>query len=247
MAKKEYLAQQVEEAAIQAQEHGSRDFFSFCEPAVQMAVEREIARYPSADCLFFGGHENCERRMMAIFPKGMDPGYGEFPISCIQMQVGESIGHRDVLGAITSLGAERDRIGDIQLQGSLCQVYASEPIAAFLINELKEVGGSSVKPEIIPLSEAFATEPVYTDISATVSSMRADTLLHAAFKMSRQEASDLIKNGKVLVNHKAIAKASYTAKEGDLFSVRSKGRLLIGEILGTTKKGNIRIILRKLS
>jgi len=78
-----------------------------------------------------------------------------------------------------------------------------------------------------------------------LSSMRIDTLLHNAFKLSRTEAAEYVKNDKVQVNHRPVSKPSAVLKEGDVVSVRSKGRFIVGETLGTTKKGNVRVRLRK--
>jgi RNA-binding protein YlmH len=71
--------------------------------------------------------------------------------------------------------------------------------------------------------------------------------MHAAFRISRSEAAALVKADKVKINHQPVAKPSVNVKDGDVVSVRSKGRIQVGDVQATTKKGNLRLKLRKFS
>jgi RNA-binding protein YlmH len=245
MGQKDFLLKQIEDAALQASERGGRVFFGFYEPAVQLAVEREIARYPQADCLFFGGSEYCERKMLSVFRKGSAPAEGEFPIACVQFAIGEGASHRDVLGALTGLGVEREKVGDIHFKDGLCQFFAPSALAGYFVDSLTGVGSQKVSPKQVELSSAFESEPEFSDLEVVVSSLRIDTILHNAYRLSRSDAADYVKNDKVQINHRPCLKPSALLKEGDVVSVRSKGRLAVGPILATTKKGNYRLRLRK--
>jgi RNA-binding protein YlmH len=67
------------------------------------------------------------------------------------------------------------------------------------------------------------------------------------YKLSRSEAAALIKAEKVKINDAAIVKPSVTLKPNDIVSVRTKGKFIFDDVLGNTKKGNLKIRVRKFS
>lgn len=52
-----------------------------------------------------------------------------------------------------------------------------------------------------------------------------------------------IESGQVFVNGKLISSNGYEPKEGDIISVRGKGRFILDSINGQTKKGRISVRL----
>ncbi len=61
-------------------------------------------------------------------------------------------------------------------------------------------------------------------------------------KTSRTKAKEIVNSGRVFVNFENIIKDSKTLKEEDILTIRGKGRFIIKNIEGNTKKG--RIILK---
>ena len=112
---------------------------------------------------------------------------------------------------------------------------------------MNRIGRFSVAPKKASLNEIIVFEPNFIDMDIIVPSMRADAVIHAVFRISRSEASALIKAEKVKVNHKAINKPAVSLKEGDVLSVRSKGRIIIDAASGVTKKGNIKLRIKKFA
>ena len=55
----------------------------------------------------------------------------------------------------------------------------------------------------------------------------------------------MVKGGKVRVNWEEEGSPSKEVKQGDVISLRGKGRIILEEITGTTKKDRIKIMIRK--
>ena len=75
--------------------------------------------------------------------------------------------------------------------------------------------------------------------------MRLDKFLKVSRLIKRRTvANEACDAGRVLVNDKT-AKASLNVKEGDVISFRSRGRVELAEVRGTTKKGRYAITLKR--
>lgn len=248
MVQKDFLSSKIQDAAEKSSEDNTVIYLDFYEPTIQMLVEREIVRYPRSECLFFGGHEYCERKMLAISSKGHEPELNDFPIACLQIeQPNAQIKHQDVLGALMGLGIERAKIGDINIVNDMIQIFTVGNLGEYISDNLTQINKYNVKTAIVPKSEILAVEPTFKELNIIVPSLRVDALIHSIYKLSRNEAAALIKAEKVKVNHQSISKPSAKAKTDDLISVRTKGRFIIGEITGTTKKGNSKLTVKKFN
>ena len=177
----------------------------------------------------FGGYALAERQMAAFIPDALFF-QQDYPISCIQIRpaaekFAESLTHRDYLGAILNLGIERSKIGDILVDGKTAHVFCHENMAPFLMQELCRVR--------------------HTNVSGTVSSVRLDSVIALAFSTSRSSIISLIEGGKVFVNGKNILSNGYNLKEGDIVSVRGRGKFRFEEVGGITKKNRYHISLAR--
>ena len=82
------------------------------------------------------------------------------------------------------------------------------------------------------------------EIKIEVAGARLDKALADLTPLSRAVANEQIKEGKVLVNG-AVKKAKYTVKEGDIISMRGRGRMKVEAITGTSRKGRIGVYLKR--
>lgn len=249
MVQKDFLSARIEDSAIKASQFGSVIYSDFFEPNLQHIIEREIGRYPQSDCEFFGGHDYCERKMLCIFPKGENPLLEEYPIDLVRIKATKNaqIAHPDVLGSVLGLGIEREKIGDINITDDVIQVFVSTPLGEFICNNLGKINKYDVQVECVSVSEAIVVEPKFTNMSIIIPSMRLDAIIHTVFRISRNEAASFVKGEKVFINHIPVTKPSVNLKSGDVISVRSKGRFIVEEITGNTKKGNIKLSVKKFS
>ncbi len=248
MGQKDFLSSQIQDAAERSHDGNAVIYLDFYEPTIQMLVEREIVRYPKSECLFFGGHEYCERKMLAISSKGNEPELDDFPITCLQIErPTDQIKHQDVLGALMGLGIERAKIGDINIMNDMIQIFTVSNLGEYISDNLIQISKYDVKTKIVTKSDVIAVEPIFNELNIIVPSLRVDALIHSIYKLSRNEAAALIKAEKVKVNHQSISKPSAKVKTGDLISVRTKGRFIVGDVTGSTKKGNSKLIVKKFT
>ena len=249
MAQKDFLSERLEESARMASENMIRIYTNFYEPNLQHIIEREMGRYPGSGCTFFGGHEFTERKMLCVHPRGKGPSDDEFPIDCIQVDLPKKSGvsHRDALGSVLALGIERDQIGDITVRDNMVQLFAAKPVGELIAGELRGMGKWDVKARIASRDEVKVYRPVFAEVSVIIPSMRIDALIHGVYRLSRNEAAAFVKGEKVFINHEAVTKPGRDVKEGDIVSVRSKGRFIVEKVAGQTKKGNIKIDVKKFS
>ena len=130
MAQKDFLYSRLEDAAEKAVRWDQAVYGDFYEENLQHGIEREIGRYPEADCAFFGGQEYSRRKMLSVFPKGDVPGIQAYPLDLIFISVRGDVSHRDYLGALLGLGdaavlcdsgVDQGHIALVRLRSLLCQ------------------------------------------------------------------------------------------------------------------------------
>lgn len=198
------------------------------------------------DYRLFGGYEFAERQMIAFIPDALSY---TFPIICLRIypshpKFAEELTHRDVLGALMSLGIDRGRIGDIRQNGSDVFIFCEEGIADYLLQSLDRIRHTSVKGEITnPGSFQFKQE--FAPVCGIVSSARLDAVVSLAAKTSRSKGAQMIQAQKVFVNERTATSGSYACREGDVISIRGLGKYLYEGGSGETRKGRIKVSLKK--
>ena len=220
-------------------------FFDFYDPSQQMHINRELRNgyvYP----YFFGGHSLCERKMLCLSSEKVDNEEKIiWPMSLCVCKINFPVDHRMVLGAVMSLGITRETLGDIIIDEDRIQIVAKDHIAQFIAMNIEKLNNHKVHFKDSPIENIIISEPKTTFFNVSVASLRLDAIISSACGMSREVATEIIKKGKVKINHEEKTKPSQIAEIGDLFSVRGIGRFLLEESIGTTKKGRIKITIKK--
>ncbi len=153
--------------------------------------------------------------------------------------------HRDVLGALMGLGLERKNFGDIIFAPGCAKVLCLEKTSSFVLENLTSVGKASVSCVKGQMDSIAPREERCKEIRATVASLRLDSIAAAGYGTSRSKMASEIAAEKIKLNWQSVKNASQAVKEGDVLSIRGRGRLEICEITGTTKKGRIGILLKR--
>jgi RNA-binding protein YlmH len=78
-----------------------------------------------------------------------------------------------------------------------------------------------------------------------VASLRLDALVSTAVRVSREKASQLVKQGLVSVSGAYDAQPASILDQGQVFSVRGYGRFILDTVGNETKKGRIHIKILK--
>ena len=201
---------------------------------------------PGVSYAFWGGTELAERKILCFYTEQFL--IEQFPISILQItpsniKFSENLTHRDYLGAILNLGIERCKIGDIMIDEKCAYVFVDTNMKDYISSSLEKVKHTKVKCTETELQ--FSFEQRFKEISGSVSSVRLDSVIALAFQASRISMLAMISGGKVFVNGRMLTSNSYRLKEGDIVSVRGKGKFIYQEEKDLTKKGKIKIVLRK--
>lgn len=193
---------------------------------------------------FWGGYEEAQRVMLGCFPDWADG--DEFPLTAVTFKYrpADTVSHRDVLGSLMGLGFKREAVGDILIGNGYSVAFVSEDIADYIVSQLEKIGRVGVTAHVgfegeLPKSDTLA------DFSVTVASLRLDCVVAAIVGISRGAAAEKITQGFVSVNSFATEKITLTVNEGDIITVRGKGKFIIGSDGGTTRKNRVVLNYKK--
>lgn len=222
---------------------------SFLDPRQLELAEAALQKRPDLAYTVYGGYPGAERNALYIYPAQHQSALPEITAVTVSW-IGDDdeISHRDLLGAVLALGLRRDQVGDIiMLHDGGAAVLVTGSKAEYVCANLTRVGHLTVncsmtEPERLSLEKDDGKE-----IKGTVASMRADALLSLGFGISRSRIVLLIKGGVVRVNWRPVISPSLLLKKGDQVSLKGRGRLLISAVEGETRKGRIRVKLKKYS
>jgi len=220
----------------------------FLDPYGQEIAETVAANYQGIRVDFEGGYQGAERAR-AIFVHEDFPGTpAGFDIDCLEAKWNGQfarLSHRDVLGALMGLGIERDCLGDLLVTADAVKIICDTKMADYLLLNLTQIGAVSVSCERVGLDTIAPKEERCKEIRATVASLRVDSIAASGFGSSRSRAAADIAADKLKLNWQPVKNASQTVKEGDVLSMRGRGRLEVAEVRGQTKKGRTVVVLKR--
>lgn len=224
--------------------------------SASLSAAAALARSTAGRFIFWGGFEGAERVVMLSVPDYIDSDdpneiftvyADECPLSAVRIEKDKfsDIGHRDYLGAVMGLGLTRESVGDICVQPDGCDIVALPNAAKYIEDNLTGAGRATLKAKQIPLSEVRAPQVNIKETSITVASPRLDAVAGEIFSLSRSAAAQAIASGAVTVNDEQVLKADRRLSPKDKIVLRGKGRAILGEEFTQTKKGRVRIEVKK--
>lgn len=187
-----------------------------------------------------GGNNYAERKIAVFSPKEIY--YEEelpiviLSIAPINSKFADHLSHRDFLGAILNLGIHRNKIGDIFVKENNAFVYCKKDISDYIMEHLFKIKHTQVS---IHKTECTSVEivPNLKEITGTISNVRLDSLIATAFHATRSSIIAYIEERKVFINGRLTTSNGANVKEGDIISVRGKGRFIFHGVVKETKKG----------
>lgn len=222
----------------------------FLSPAQRASVEKFIALLGYPSHVFFGGYDGAERTICFFLPQWqseedalLDP-----PITLLRatyQRGGGDISHRDILGSLLGLGIVREKVGDLLVGETHCDILLLPELASFVEGNLEKAGRTSLVVKAMPLEDLTVPEVKVKEIKDTVATLRLDAVMSSGFSLSRGKCSDLISTGKVLLNHKECKKNDKPVAEGDTISCRGLGKCHMKKVGGLSKKGRIMIEMER--
>jgi len=97
------------------------------------------------------------------------------------------------------------------------------------------------EPKIEPIIE----EEKIKEVRTTVASLRLDAVASSGFSVSRTKLVSAVNAGLLQVNWQPAKGPSQEVKEGDIISMRGRGRMKVEAITGTSRKGRIGVYLKR--
>ena len=212
----------------------------FLTPAEQRSVA-EYFKYKPITVSFDGGHESAERTRVVF----TNADWGEYERSelftalKIEWRPQDTLGHRDILGALMALGIKRDTVGDIVMEEHSAVLVCLPELGGYIAEKLSKVGRVGVNVTEISLDGLSAKKEVLSVKTNTVASLRLDAVLCAAFGLSRAKAAEHIAAGRVNLDHTQCLQPAKELSEGSLLSVRGMGRVKLLEVGSVSRKGRV--------
>jgi RNA-binding protein YlmH len=258
MDEHELLKRRILELAERAVERGypcHTAFIPLSEQSLLKELESEKRailnqnKIGEASFFLYGGNEESESKVLFLFPEYADlesekekEAEGE-TILCLHIEgkkaeFAEEMTHRDYLGALMSLGYEREQFGDILVQGKEAYVFLFKAIAPEVQKSLLSVRHTYVKSTILSPKEC-PFHPQKEEKLINVASPRLDAVIGEVFSLSREEAQRSIEKGEVLVGTSVVENSAAFLKGGELIAMRGKGKFLFLREEKTSRKGRL--------
>lgn len=240
------MKKRLEDLSRQAYASGSYRFTGFLSPSDAAAVFETDG---AGSAKLWGGAEGCER-VMIRFGDPEELGYEvDFPISTLKIspvnpKFAEDLSHRDYLGTLMNLGIERDTIGDMVIRNGEAFIFVSEQIAVFICENVTCVKHTNVRCSCCA-GESVEITPEFEEIKLILPSLRMDAMVSKLCNLSRNAASGMFAEGRVLVNGRVCPGVSTAVTEGDVIALRGYGKFIFDGTEGETKKGNLVVSVRK--
>lgn len=249
------LLARILDKAIQAEKSRSITNTDFLDPYQQKLALKALNGPKGMNCLgeveycFNGGFEEAERKIITFSGKYDLGNEWENPIKIlnIELRADANLSHRDYLGSIMGLGIKREKIGDIIVKENSATVIVLKDIAEYILYNLQKIGRISTNVEYGSPEDISSTElSKFKEIKCTVPSLRLDCIVSHGFGLSRSKTVPLFSANRVFLNWEPESKLSAQIKEGDVISIKGKGRIILSEIGNVTRKGRIAVVIKKL-
>jgi len=192
-----------------------------------------------------GGYPEAERIKAALVPVDCHWFDGDLQIAILHISpsaFAEALTHRDYLGAILAMGITRDVLGDIIVSPEGAYVVCDRPMAAYIGDNLSQIGREAVSVEVVDTMGQAAKRP-YRRETVTVAGLRLDAVLAKAFRISRDASAALVRKGDVKLDFRPVSSPSAPVEEGSLISCKGHGRIKIMSVGGLTRKRRIPVEL----
>ena len=183
------------------------------------------------------GNEDSESKAILIYPDYMNE------VNAADKK-DYDIAHKDVLGSLLSLGIKREKVGDIIINDEAIYFYIRNEILDYVLLNLEKIKNYGVDLEVIDLEMPLARAIDYEEKLVTCASARLDLVLANVYNLSRGDAKNAIEAGLVKINYKVTYKISETLDVGDLVSMRRRGRFIVGDYLGLSKKDKLKLFIK---
>ncbi len=246
MAKKNILHERISDVINRCLTKDRAEFLGFLNEQERAKSEKILHMAAFSNFRFWGGFEQAQRVLLGLFPSWQEADSSLFELDGLFFSVKsyETLTHRDILGAVLSLGIERNSIGDIVLLEDKIVIFAKKSVANFISSSLQKAKHSSLK-FMQNYSEKIDIQPKYKQMSSTIASERLDCVLGAILRKSREKSCEVLRLGFVKLNYLETYTRTQKVKNGDIISVKGYGKFRVNSIENKTKKDRLKLEFEK--
>ena len=250
------LLSRIEELADSCRNQYMITHSEFLDLRQRSLAQKKMASEGGLKCGFYGGFEEAERVIAVFLPDYVpEETAGEHfaaeeednPLTVLRMTKKKgtpALSHRDYLGALMGLGIRREVTGDILVRDDGADVIVLRSMAEYIRTNMSQAGRSGLSVEEVPVRELIRPASDARERKVSVASLRLDSVVGAAFGLSRSKALEAVRSGIVFVNGLETLKPDYPLQEGDKVVMRHRGRTILKEVGGKTGKGRTHITLQ---
>lgn len=216
------------------------------------SVEKFLRSEKVNNYFCYGGNENAERVIFVFYPEKLDEEMAKKNLENILLVIKienskeEDYEHRVYLSAIMKLGLKREKIGDIIVLNTGAEIVVFEENVDYLINGLKQLTRfRKSKFFLLNINELSKKELNFEEFTIIVSSIRLDCFVAELAKCSRTKAEEYIEFGKIFINSIQELKSAKKLSNGDIITIRGKGKFIFENIVKETSKNRFVIQIQK--
>ncbi len=226
-------------------------FSSFLNDREQFEAESFLSSRRDVTAEFWGGNEACTRKILRVCGEDCfaPDDHSDFPVFSLTLtyRKADKPGHRDFLGSFMALGIKRETLGDIFVGEGVTAVYCTKTARDMITDGVLTVGrvGVSVEDGITDEALAFIRPPDFEEITVIIASERVDCIVSGITGISREKSASLIRSGGLMLNYSECGNVSRMVSVGDVITLRGYGKFIVCGDAETTKKGRIKIELKK--
>ena len=217
-------------------------------------VEAFLKKIGFQNYKLYGGFEEAERKILIVYPEKytedmLSKNFNKL-LSIVRVELGEEekgkYAHRNYLGGIVKLGLKREKVGDILVFDDGADIITLPEFAEILKSELSSLTRfQNSKIQVMELGQIRKLELKLEEVKIIVPSLRLDNIVSDLARTSRSKATEIIEQERVFVNGQSEIKQSKQIKQGDVITIRGKGRFIIKEFTGTTRSGRTVVLVEK--
>ena len=226
-------------------------YTDFLNEKEQRVIEKNV-RLENA--FFYGVNENADRKILVFYPEKLTEELARKSLKSVLSgiriilkndQIG-TYGHKNYLSALIKIGIDRGKIGDILVDDYGADIITFDINKEFIKQSLSELTRfRKADIEIISINEIKEKIDRFEESTIIVASMRIDNIVAELAGCSRSNADEYIDNERVLVNYETVLKGSKSVDEGDIVTIRGKGKFIIDGLVRNTRNNRFVIKVSK--
>lgn len=226
-------------------------YTDFLNEKEQRVIEKNVKL---KNAFFYGVNENADRKILVFYPEKLTEELVRKSLKNVLSGIriilkNDQIGnyeHKNYLSALIKIGIDRGKIGDILVDDYGADIIAFDMNKEFIIQSLSELTRfRKANIDIIPIDDIKQKIDRFEESTIIVSSMRIDNIVAELAGCSRTNADEYINSEKVFVNYETALKVSKTIFEGDIVTIRGKGKFRIDGLVRNTRNNRFVIKVNK--